>query len=123
MKKSFFTALCLGVIGVLLFGLGMSMCMLPEWGLYNQGIIVGIIGLLFLVAMIIIYRIMEHKKPIHLNGKIIARLLIGIVGALIFGTGMCLVMVYNFIIYGIIAGVLGILILLSLIPLCVGFQD
>ena len=43
MKKSNFIALILGTIGVVFFALGMCMALLPEWGMFNQGVICGAI--------------------------------------------------------------------------------
>lgn len=40
MKKSNFVALILGTIGGVFFALGMCMCLLPEWGMATQGIVV-----------------------------------------------------------------------------------
>ena len=41
----------------------------------------------------------------------------------VFGAGMCMIMVYNMMFYGIIVGVVGILLLLFLIPMCLGLKD
>ena len=41
MKKSSFTATILGTVGSLIFGLGMCMCLLPEWNTGNEGVITG----------------------------------------------------------------------------------
>ena len=38
MKKSNFTAMILGTIGMVFFALGMCMALLPEWGMFRQGI-------------------------------------------------------------------------------------
>lgn len=46
MKKSNFAALILGVIGGVFFALGMCMALLPEWGMFRQGIISGVIGMM-----------------------------------------------------------------------------
>ncbi len=59
---------------------------------------------------------MEGKEPMHLSGKTIAAALIGIAGALLLGTGMCMVMVWSNMVLGIVLGLVGIIILLSLIP-------
>lgn len=122
MKKSNFVALILSVIGVLFLGLGMCMCLIPEWNMFNQGIIVGCIGLLILLIMLIVYRKMEHKSPIKITPKTVFTILLGIIGALGLGVGMCLTMVFGKFILGIAIGIVGILILLCLIPLCKGLK-
>ncbi len=122
MKKSNFVALILGVIGVLFLGLGMCMTTLPEWGLFNEGIIVGVVGLVFLLITVIVHRKMEGKEPIKLNAKTIGTTLVAILGALTLGGGMCLTMVFGKFILGIVAGIVGIVILLCLIPLTKGLK-
>lgn len=122
MKKSYFISLVLSIIGTLFLGIGMCMSLLPEWKLFNQGIILGVIGLLILLITLIIYRKMEHKTPIRVTGKGILTVLLSIVGVLGLGGGMCLTMVYNHFILGIVIGIVGILLLLGLIPLCKGLK-
>ena len=55
--------------------------------------------------------------------KTILTILFGIVGALALGIGMCFTMVWDRMVLGIIIGLIGILILLSLIPLTKGIKD
>lgn len=123
MKKSKFTALVLCVAGALITGLGMCMCMLPEWGLYREGIIVGCAGLLVLLAAAVIYRRMEHKAPVRITLKAMLRILAAASGALCLGTGMCLTLVYGRFVPGIAVGAIGIAVLLALLPLCMGIKD
>lgn len=52
MKKSNFAALILGTMGVVFFALGMCMALLPEWGMFQQGIVCGVIGLVVLLMLI-----------------------------------------------------------------------
>lgn len=122
MKKSYFVSLVLSVIGTLFLGIGMCMSLLPEWQLFNQGIILGVIGLFILLITVIIYRKMEHKAPIRITGKGILTVILSIVGSLGLGVGMCLTMVYNQFVLGIIVGIVGIILLLGLIPLCKGLK-
>ena len=49
MKKQNFVSLLLGVIGGVLFGLGMCMCLLEEWNAFRPGLILGCAGLLMLL--------------------------------------------------------------------------
>ena len=48
--------------------------------------------------------------------------IVGIAGALALGVGMCLTMVWGNMILGIVVGMVGIIILLCLIPLCKGLK-
>lgn len=122
MKKSNFVALILGVIGGIFFSLGMCMSLMPEWGASRQGIVTGVIGLLVLFADLLIWRKMEGKEPVKISGKTIGTVIVGMVGALLFGIGMCLCMVFNKMILGIVIGVVGIVVLLMLIPLTKGLK-
>jgi len=73
--------------------------------------------------MVIVRRKMEGKPVIvKLSGKTIGSILLGIVGALAFGVGMCMVMVWEMLIQGILVGVVGIVLLLCLIPLIKGLK-
>lgn len=122
MKKSNFVALILGTIGGVFFALGMCMALLPEWGMFNQGIACGIIGLVVLLVTVMIWRKMEGKAPIRLNAKTIGSVVVGVLGALLLGVGMCLTMVFGKMVLGIVVGLVGILVLLMLIPLVKGIK-
>jgi len=122
MKKSNFVAMILGTIGGILSSIGICMCLLPEWNAFKPGVIMGCIGLVTLLIMVIVWRKMENKSPIKLAGKTIISLIIGIVGALSLGVGMCLVMVWSNMVFGIVVGIVGIVLLLSLIPFVKGLK-
>ena len=123
MKKSSFTALILGTISGMLFALGMCMVLIPEWNARQPGIIFGGIGIALALATLIVWRKMEHKKPMRLSGRATFALLVGMIGALALGIGMCFSMVWGKMVLGIVLGLLGILILLSLIPLIKGLKE
>ena len=112
----------MGTVGGILLALGMCMCLLPEWNAFRPGVIMGCIGLVVLLAMVIVWRRMEGKEPIRLNGKTVGTVLLGIVGAILLGVGMCLTMVWSNMILGIVIGIVGIVLLLALIPLVKGLK-
>lgn len=122
MKKSNFVALILGTIGVVFFALGMCMALLPEWGMFNQGIVCGVIGLVVLLVTVLIWQKMEGKAPIKLNVKTVGSVVVGVLGALLLGVGMCLTMVFGKMFLGIVVGLVGIVVLLMLIPLVKGIK-
>lgn len=122
MKKSSFVAMILGTIGGILLALGMCMSLLTEWNAFRPGVIMGIAGLAVLLVMVIVWRRMENKEPVRLSGKTIGAVLLGIVGALLLGVGMCLTMVWSQLIIGIIIGIAGIIVLLCLIPFIKGLK-
>ncbi|MDE7274879.1 MAG: hypothetical protein K2N95_17860 [Lachnospiraceae bacterium] len=122
MKKSTFAAMILGTVGGILFALGMCMALIPEWNAFQPGVIMGVIGAVVLLVMVLVWRKMENKAPVRLSGKTIGAMLIGIVGALMFGVGMCLAMVWSNMVVGIIVGIAGIVVLLCLIPFIKGLK-
>ena len=122
MKKSNFTALVLGTIGGVLFALGMCMALLPEWNSFKPGIVFGTIGIILELITVFVWRKMENKAPIKVSGKGVGAVVVAIIGALTLGVGMCFCMVWNNMIFGIVIGVIGILFLLSLIPVIKGIK-
>ena len=123
MKKSSFVAMLLGTISGVLFALGMCMALIPEWDAFQPGIIFGCIGLVLGLITIVIWRKMEHKQPIQISGKTIFTIIVGVIGALALGVGMCFCMVWDKMVIGVIIGLIGIIVLLSLIPLVKGIKD
>ncbi len=122
MKKSSFVAMILSTVGGILLALGMCMCLLPEWNAFKPGVVMGGVGLLVLLVMVFVWRKMENKEPISLSGKTIGGILLGIAGSLLLGVGMCLTMVWTKMLLGILVGILGIVMLLSLIPYVKGLK-
>ena len=123
MKKENFISLILGTAGGMLFALGMCMTLLPEWNTFKEGIAMGAAGLIVLLVMVLVRRKMLGKAPIRISGKTIGATLLGIFGALTLGVGMCMCMVWEgLMIQGILVGILGIVLLLCLIPLCKGLE-
>ena len=122
MKKSTFVAMILGTIGGILFALGMCMALIPEWNEFKPGVIMGVVGAIVLLIMVLVWRKMENKEPIKLSGKTIGATLIGIIGALLLGVGMCLTMVWSNMVVGIVVGIVGIVVLLCLIPFIKGLK-
>ena len=123
MKKKNFVSMILGTIGGIFFAIGMCMCLLPEWNAFSQGVAVAAIGAVILLAMLIVRRKMEGKAAVKLNGRAIGITLFGALGALTLGVGMCMTMVWsNLMIWGIVVGCIGIVLLLGLIPLCKGIK-
>lgn len=122
MKKSNFVAMILGTISVLFFALGMCMAMLPEWNAFRPGILLGCVGMVFALITVLVWRRMEKKAPVRITGKAVLTAVMGFAGALALGVGMCLTMVWNSLLIGIVVGLVGILLLLCLIPVCKGLK-
>ncbi len=117
MKKSSFVAMMLGTVSGMLFAIGMCMALISEWGTMKPGIIFGCVGIILGIITLIVWRKMTGKSPIKISGKAILTTIIGILGALALGVGMCFTMVWDKMVLGIAVGIIGIIILLCLIPL------
>ena len=123
MKKENFITLLLGTVGGVLFALGMCMCLLPEWNAFREGVVTGVIGAVILLVLLAVRRKMQGKAPLKISRKTAGAVALGIVGALTLGVGMCMVMVWEgLMIWGIAVGLVGIVLLLCLIPVCVGLK-
>ena len=122
MKKSSFVAMILGTVSGVSFALGMCMALLPQWKLFTEGVILGAVGLVLALITIIVWRKMEKKAPIKLNKKTLFTSVFAVLGALVLGAGMCLCLVWDNFILGTVIGVVGIVMLLSLIPLTKGLK-
>ena len=121
--KKNFVSLIMGTVGGILFAIGMCMCLLPQWNAFNQGVVISVIGALILLVMLLVRRKMEGKSIIvKLSARTIGTVLLGIVGALTLGIGMCLTMVWNSMMAGIIVGIIGIVLLICLVPACKGLK-
>lgn len=121
MKKKTFACLVLGVIGGLLFGVGLCMCLLPEWNAFNQGVIVTAIGASVLLVLLGIC-LKGKKSNKKINWKTVGKVIYGTIGALVMGVGMCMILVWEMMIPGIVVGIVGIVMLLFLIPMCIGLK-
>ncbi len=124
MEKKNFIMLILGVVGGLIFSLGMCMCLLPEWGAVAPGVVCIIIGAIALIVTLVMYLKKIGWKPGAIDFKLVGKIAYGVVSTLVLGLGMCMVMVFEgMMIPGIIVGVVGIVLLLFLIPMCFGWKE
>jgi len=115
MKKETLLEIILGTIGGLVFAIGMCMYLLPEWNMFNEGVVTSIIGFIILLGIIPIYKKSHPKKEKQpINWGIVFTWTIGVIGSLIMGFGMSKVMVGEAtkqdMLIGIITGVVGLII-------------
>ena len=123
MSKKNFVTLIFSTIGGILFALGMCMALIPEWNAMQQGIVVGVIGAVVLLIMLAVRRKISGKSIfIPVSTKAVGTVLLGIVGTLVLGVGMCMVMVWRKLAAGIAVGMVGIVLLLCLIPVVKGIH-
>ena len=122
MKKNQFIALLVGTVGGLLFSIGLCMCLLPEWNAFTEGVVVTAAGAAALIALAIVSRVNSGKKGKPIRWKVVGKVAYGTLSALILGVGMCLIMVWNLMLPGLLVGIAGIVMLLFLIPMCIGLK-
>lgn len=122
MKKSSFVAMVLGTVSMVLFALGMCMALIEEWDAFRPGIVFGGVGVVLGLVTVFVWRRMAHKAPLHFSVKGVLTVVVGVVGALALGVGMCFCMVWSNLVLGVVVGLAGIVILLSLIPLTRGIR-
>ena len=121
MKRSAFVNLLLGTVGGLLFALGMGMCLLPEWNAFKLGVVCTAVGGMVLLILGIVAFVRSGRK-VKINWKVTGKVLYGIFAALVLGVGMCMILVWKLMLPGILVGILGIILLLMLIPMCIGLK-
>ena len=115
MKKDTLLEIILGTVGGLIFAIGMTMCLIPEWNMLIAGVIVAIVGFIILLCILPIYK-KSHPKKEHkpIDKGLLATWIIGVIGALVMGFGMSKVLVENpsqsDLILGMIVGIIGLLI-------------
>lgn len=122
MKKKNFIILVLGVLGGLLFSIGLCMCLLPEWNAFQPGVVCTAIGLVLLLGLLAVALKGKAKSGKKINWKTVGKVAFGVVGTLVLGIGMSLIMVQNLMLPGIAVGIVGILMLLCLIPMFLGLK-
>ena len=123
MKKENFVTLVMSTVGGLIFALGMCMALLPEWDAFTPGVVFGVIGAVILLVMIFVRRKMTGAPAIKVSGKTVGVVIYGVFSTIVFGVGMCLTMVWNeYMIPGIIVGIVGIVLIVGLIPMIKGIK-
>jgi len=85
-------------------------------------VVIGTIGVVILIAMLLIRRKMLGKPALRLTRKTLGAIVLGAFGSLLLGVGMAMIMVWNQLIWGILVGVAGLILLVCLIPVCVGLK-
>ncbi|MBQ7901134.1 MAG: hypothetical protein IJ365_04115 [Clostridia bacterium] len=122
MKKKNFITLVLGVIGGLMFAIGMCMCLLPEWNAFKPGVVFASLGFVALLILFVVRFKMDGRQFVAPNWKTVGIVAYAAIATLLFGTGMCMIMVWSMYVFGMLAGVAGILLLLGLIPMVKGLK-
>lgn len=123
MTKKSFMFLVLMVVAVLLFGLGMCMCLLPEWNAFKPGVVVTALGALALLAIGLVRWVMAGKPVAKINWNKVGKIAYCAAAALVLGTGMAMIMAFEgLMIPGIVVGIVGIVLALGIIPVLKGLK-
>lgn len=122
MSKKNYITLVVGIVGTLVFGTGLCMCLLPEWNAFNRGVFVSVIGAVILIILAAARRRMDGKPAVKLSARTVGITLYAAFSTIVFGAGVCMILVWEMMIQGILVGVLGIILLLGLIPVIKGLK-
>ena len=123
MTRKNYAFMVLTVVGVLLFGLVMCMCLIQEWNAFRPGVIVTVLGAAALLALAAVRWAMAGKPRARVNRKLAGKIAYCTTAALVLGAGMAMIMAFDgLMLPGMIAGVAGILLALGIIPVCKGLK-
>ena len=123
MTKKNFLFLVMTVVGVLLFGMGMCMCLLPEWNAFKPGVVIAALGALVLLVTALVCWIMAGKPVAKVDWNRVGKAAYSVISVLVLGTGMSMIMVFEgLMVPGMIVGVVGILLVLGMIPVFKGLK-
>ena len=117
MKRSHFINLIICITTGLLFSLGMCMCLLPEWNLFVLGVVFASLGGGALLVFGIITYIKNAKNITPINWKMFGKIVYIVAATLILGLGMCFILVWELLLWGILTGIVGLIMLLFTIPM------
>jgi len=123
MTKKNYMFLVLTVVGVLLFSLGMCMCLLPQWNAFVPGVVVTALGALALLAIALVRWIMAGKPVAKIDWNRVGKAAYCVVSLLVLGAGMAMIMAFEgLMIPGMLVGVVGIVLMLGMIPVFKGLK-
>ena len=123
MTKKNFMFLILTVVGVLLFALGMCMCLLPEWNAFKAGVVVTALGVVTLLAIGLVRWIMAGRPVVKIHWSKVGKVAYCVMAALVLGAGMAMIMAFEgMMIPGIMVGIVGIVLGLGIIPVLKGLK-
>ena len=122
MKKRDVVTLMGGTVSALLLASGICMYLIRQWNLKTEGIVFAAVGFVIGIAVLIYIVAGNGKGKRIISKKTLEIVLLSLSGALALGGGMSLVMVYDVIFWGIILGIVGILLLMMLLPVTSGIE-
>lgn len=122
MKTMDFVSLVLGIVGFLVLGIGMCMCLIKEWGMFKTGVVVAVIGAVLLIALAVLRWNLAGCPTIHVNVKLVLKVVYCVASVLVFGSGMSMALAMNKLVPGLVTSVIGIVMMLGMIPMTMGLK-
>lgn len=119
MKKNIFYLIPL-IIAFIVFAIGLVMCIVPSWELFNIGLALAIVGTLLVFGTAII-KMITMRRRFKFGIKFILKLLVTIFALFMFTFGLGLFLAGGAIVVGIIFAAIGLLTLLFIVPMFVAF--
>ena len=121
MTKKNFVFLVLTVAATLVFGLGMCMCLLPEWNVFKPGVVVTALGAAALLVIALVRWIMAGRPAAKINWGKVGKVAYCVM--LVLGAGMAMIMAFEgLMLPGVIVGIVGIVLGLGVIPVFKGLK-
>ncbi len=120
MKKSDAVMLMGGTLSALLLASGICMILIKGWNLKTEGIAFTAVGVITGIAFLVCTGVKNGRNV--KSKRTLQIVLLSVFGALTLGGGMSLVMVWGMIFWGIVLGIVGILLLMMLIPVINGIE-
>ena len=115
--------LVLAVVSVLLFGLGLCMCLLPEWHAFTPGVVITALGVVSMLVIALVKWIMAGKPIAKINWQKTGKILYCVLSVLVLGAGMAMIMAFEgLMLPGILVGIVGIVLGLGIIPVFKGLK-
>ena len=123
MTKKNFVYLALTTCAGLMFALGMCMCLLPEWNAFVPGVVVTALGIIALCAIGLVRWVQAGKPIAEIDWNEAGKIAYCVACALVLGAGMAMIMAFEgLMLYGILVGIVGIVMGLGIIPLFKGLK-
>lgn len=123
MTKKNFMRIVILTAGGLLFSLGICMCLLPEWNAFVPGVAATALGALILISAALQRWIAAGRPAARIDWKRFGKAAYCAISVLTLGGGMAMIMAFEgLLIPGIIAGIVGVALLLGNIPVFMGLK-
>ena len=99
------------------------MCLLPEWHMFQPGVIVTALGALALIVVGLLKWITAGRPVAKINWVLTGKIAYVVLACLVLGAGMAMIMAFEgLMLPGILVGVVGLVLCLGIIPVFKGLK-